>query len=183
MSSNLQSRLDALEARFQPVDTSALDAETLWWVHALSETALSKAVDTFAATFAATRFHAEGGFPPGARTGHVDDWREVLTEDQRRDRVAAETDRLEVEDLDAWIVTAQREGWPVLRGPTYTLDFAGFEEIRKRYAHSLQFARGVDDPRAEVWRRLHPQWRLDLSDEELDHFEMNLLISQARDDD
>jgi hypothetical protein len=169
-------RLQDLEARFLPPDLTDLSDDDRYWLSALSDTAIMLTTESFAHAFAATRFHAEGGFPEGARSGHVDGWRVVLSEEARAKRIMAELDTMERVGLEPWKDTPAREGWPVLTGPTYTLDGAGFGSLLDRHLASLTQARAAGDPRAELWRRLHPRWRPTMTRDEALAFDVDLLV-------
>ncbi len=173
-------RLQDLEARFLPPDPTELTDDARSWLAALSDTAILLTTEAFAQAFAATRFHAEGGFPDGARSGHVGDWRDVLSEEARTALIAAELDTMGRVGLETWKDTPAREGWPVVSGPTYTLDHAGFESLLDRHLASLTQARAAGDPRADLWRRLHPRWRSTMTRDEALAFDVDLLVTGQR---
>jgi hypothetical protein len=185
MNSNLR-RLEALEERLRPPVLALESDDARRWCAGLSESVWMKVVEQFAGLFAHMRYRQDVGFPAGARQGHCDDWRDVVPAEERTELMLAEVARLDdlflidrETALATWADTAVREGWPALRGPTYTIDQAGFEDLLRRLLLSMDQARAADHPFTALWRRVHPDWRPGMTHDAALAFDFELLARES----
>lgn len=187
MNMNSGQRLARLEAVYQPVDHAVMTDDDRRWFLGLCASSAAEVLRQFAELLAERRFLDEIGLPSGARSGWAGDWCVLVPEDERAGWIQAELDRLATmsaeagdDALDDWLESADRNGWPPVTGPTFTMDRAGFEEMVTRRRQSLDTSRGCDMPGSEMWRRAHPEWRPGISGDEAAAFELELLDEADR---
>lgn len=174
-------RLAALEDRFAPVDDAAMTDDDRRWFLGLSESSISATIRQFAGVLAERRYLHEGGLPAGARSSWAGDWRECVPENERERWIEAELDRFTAmaaetgdQALDDWLETADREGWPALGGPTFSMDRLGFEAMLTRWRQGIDVSRGCEMPGSDLWRRAHPAWRPGMTGGDALAFEIEL---------
>lgn len=143
-----------------------------------------RAFYSFAGILAARRFAFERGV---TSLSHVDDWRELTTEDERETRIKAEVDRFvslinKGDPIAAWTAPADIQGWPRLSGPIFSLDRGGFDQLVASHRRASDMSRGGVSSWARLWRTWYPNWHPNMSADQADEFDFCLIQRLASQD-
>lgn len=180
-------RIRDLEQHHAPVDLADLTDLEREWFRGLCASSWVGTAWQFAELLAERRFWHEAGEAAGTGRRWYGDWCKPTSPAERTARVQAEWDRLArlvaeggEEGLAAWLVAADREGWPALGGVTFSMDAHGFADMLQRRRTSVDVSRGCDMPGSVAWRRAHPTWRPGMTGEAALAFEVELLDETRR---
>lgn len=175
---SLRKRIDRLQVIARPMALESLDDEGRRWYLGLCESCQIRALQRFADFTAERRYHHERGHQdPWAR-----DWLETTTADERDAAWRFEIERYLATDpddpaqLDAWLETADREGWPPLRGLIIPMNRSGLDDMVRTARSGVDCTRGSTMLVAIMWRSKHRAWRRGMAGDEALAFELALNI-------
>jgi len=185
MNQSLRKRIERLQVIARPMDLATLDDEGRRWYLGLCEPCRIRALQRIADYTAERRHHHERG----RQSPWVGDWLETTTAAERDAAWRVEVERYLATDpddpaqLDAWLETADREGWPPLRGLIFPMNRTGLDDMVQHDRSSIDQSRGSSMPIAIMWRSKHQDWRRGMTGDEALAFEVALDIEAHRLDD